>query len=344
MLDTLVSMRADVTEWLGGENLRAARINSAINDAIESLWQSLILAALNIFMNGPVTISIAAGDEGLNIVSIEDPTSAPTATDVAGGSLAATSYQIAYTYVTESGSETLLSPVLVYGRGVNATAQVSIPITTIDGAIGWNLYVGTSTNNLAKQNDEPIPILTGVGNPAQQTYDEPSTGFVVQPDGPAPPTENTTGDNIFYIRHLEFQTSQGGYQAYNAADLDSEMMRRLSATTATASEYQRYAWDLINQRQLEIRPAAGTSFIPRYFFIQKPRRLLFDSSPLPFPTLPSTEFIKTHSLSALFLSLHEYEASAAWEKKSDKALQKAVRAISQINTNRNTSVTPYMYR
>jgi hypothetical protein len=233
---------------------------------------------------------------------------------------------------------------LTYVRGINATAQVSIPPTVIPGALGWNLYVGTTVNNLAKQNDEPLSILVASGPPTNQVFNEPATGFIAQPDGgPAPPTENTTGDNIFYIRHLEFKTSSGMYKRYYAGDLDSEFMSRMATYIASTSEYQTYAWDLINQRQLEIRPAVGAAFAPRYFYIVKPRKMRFPQSPLPFPNVPQTEFIRSYALSMIFLSLHEYVAAEAWEAKADKALLKAVRAVTEMNANRNNRVTPYLY-
>lgn len=343
--NSLGDIRAQVTRWLMGEGLQPAQINDAINDGIESLWNSLILAVLQIFMKGPVNVTFQSGSERTTVVTITDPSAAPTATDADTSTLPAITYQIAYTYATESGSETNLSPTLVYVRAINKLALVKIPITDVAGAFGWNLYVGTDTANLVKQNDAPILILASPPSVpvVQQSYEEPPTGFVVAPFGPPPPTENTTGDNLAYIRHLEFQVPNAGYQAYNSADLDSIMMRRFASQVATSSPYQQYAWNLIDQRQLEIRPAAGTTFTSRYFYIVKPRRLAFDNSPLPFPTIPSTEFLRDYALGLLFLSLHEYESADRWEAKAERRRLEAVRAVSQINGNVNDRVTPYMY-
>lgn len=342
---TLREMAAQVARWTLGENLQPQQVNDAINDAVESLWNSLVLAVLSIFMQGPVSVQIAGGAERAQLVSIPDPTVLPTAANVTGGTLPAITYQVAYSYVTSSGSETNISPVLAFARLLNNLASISIPVTDIADAIGWNLYIGTDTLNLCKQNAVPIPIQASP--PAtpilQQTYMEPLTGFVVSPNGPLPPTENTTADNLSYIRHLEFQIpTNGGYMAYNQGDIDSIMMRRFAGSIATSSPYQSYAWDLINQRQLEIRPAAGATFTPRYFFVAKPRRMAFPNSPLPFPTIPSTEFIKCHALGELFLSLHEYEAGDRWDAKSEKRRIEAVRAVSQMNYNLNDRVTPYL--
>lgn len=343
--NTLGDIRAQVNRWTMGEGLQPAQMNDAINDGIESLWNSLILAVLQIFMKGPVNVTFQSGSERTTVVTITDPSVAPTATDSGTSTLPAVTYLIAFTYATESGSETALSPTLTYARAINKLALVTIPITDVSGAFGWNLYVGTDTNNLVKQNEAPIPILVSPPSTPilQQSYLEPLTGFVQAPMGPPPPTENTTGDNLAYIRHLEFQTPNSGYMAYNSGDIDSIMMRRFAGQIATSSPYQQYAWNLIDQRQLEIRPAAGATFTSRYFYIVKPRRLAFDNSPLPFPTIPSTEFLRDFALAQLFLALHEYEASDRWEAKSERRRLEAVRAVSQINGNVNDRVTPYMY-
>lgn len=340
--ETLASMRAQIQRWLRGEKCEDAQINDAINDAGDALWQNLILAALHVYMAGPVTIPLAAGQEGVILISIPDPIAAPTVLEVPAADPArpVEIMDIGYTYVTESGSETMLSPITTHtlsSGGLLAAVQAP-PIS--NGAIGWNGYVRTPAiiGNLVLQNAAPLPFLT-----TGTTFNEPETGWIADPNAKSPPTENQTGDNIFYIRHFEFKTSSGMFKSYNAGDLDSDFMRRMSQTIATTSEYQTYAWDLINQRQLEIRPPVGASFNPRYFYIVKPRRLAFDTSPMPFQQVPATEFLRDYALSELFLSLHEYEASAEWTTRADRSLLRAVRALTQTNSNRNERVTPYMH-
>jgi hypothetical protein len=335
MPDTLASMTASVQRWLRGENVPDQDIYDAVNDAIEALWMDLILASLSVMMEGPVTITLNAGDEGRILISVPDPVLSPAITSVPGGTLPAHSVYAGYTLVTESGSETNLSTMAALSIPANNLAQFG-SVAFVSGAIGWNLYAGSASTQLSKQNDEPLEFGSGI-------WMEPSTGLLSAPDLPLPPTENTTGDNIFMLRHLEFKTSTGVYKTYNAGDLDSDLMRRFSSYVAAASEYQAYAWDLLNQRQLEIRPAAGQTFSPRYFFIVKPRRMRYGNASLPFPTIPSTEYIRSYALSLMFLTLHEYDAAAAWETKAEKALVKAVRALSQTNTNRNDHVTPFLY-
>src|SRR5689334_16637467 len=98
--DTLGSLKAEVIDWLSGEKVPESRVSNAINDAIESLWESLVIFSLEIMTGGPVNIAFNAGDERVRIVTIQDPTIAPTAVDVAEGSLPEQTYFVAYTYVT----------------------------------------------------------------------------------------------------------------------------------------------------------------------------------------------------------------------------------------------------
>jgi hypothetical protein len=341
-------MRGEVVEWLSGERVNDTRVNSAINDAIEDLWAALILASMSSFMAGPVSLPLPINAERIQLVSVPDPAVGPTyAAPVAGGPYVAQhNPYVVITYVTESGSETNPSPISGSAIAVGFLAQLAA-IPFVAGAIGWNLYswVGgaldpapTVSTGFAKQNDEPIPF----GVP----FIEPPNGFV-NADGQSvfspPPTENTTGDNLAYIRHFEFQTSSGMYKTYDRGDIDSSFMRKMASYVSTSSEYQTYAWDLINQRQLEIRPATGQAFTPRYFYVVKPRRLRFDNAALPFPTIPSTEFIRTYALARIFLSLHEYDAATGWETAAEKKRLACMRALSMVNVNLNQSVTPYLY-
>lgn len=86
------------------------KIEGYVNDAIESIWMSALLASLSKFTRGPVTQIFPAGQTSIPVVSIADPTSAPAITMVAGGNLGNRSNYFAYCYVTDSGSVTLVSP------------------------------------------------------------------------------------------------------------------------------------------------------------------------------------------------------------------------------------------
>lgn len=330
MPNTFGELKAEVLDWLD-ETVPESRTRNAINDAIESLWETLIRAAIGLFVGGPTSLSVAAAAERTTVTSVTDPTTAPTLSDVAVGNLAEHAIVVAYTLVTESGTETLISSTSSRTVPINNICSVASP-SFVESAVGWNCYMGSPTGRLAKQNE--VPILFG------NAFQEPVTGFVNEPENPSPPTENTTGDDIFYIRHLEVSLTSGGYKKWDGADIDSLLMQRAARGIASQSQYQSYYWDLINQRQLEMRPAAGQAMTPRYFYIKRPRRIRFDSAPLPFLTVPSTAFLRYHALSVLFLSIHEYEASTAWSEKAERERARCELAVLAMNRPKNQYITP----
>lgn len=339
MAETLGSTSARIVEWLRGSPSTSGMRNDAINDAIESLFQTLIRVQLEVFMQGPVNLTLEAASEGVNLVSIADPTVGPVisaaAADVA--TLAAHSIQAAYTFVTESGSETLMSPATDYTTTDGFLAAVHPP-TIVSGAFGWNCYArAIAAGQLVLQNDAPLPFLTT----SASYFDEPETGFTNDPDDPLPPIENTTGDNLFYIRHMEVVTGSGIRRSWNQADIDSDFMRRMGMVIPSTSDYQNYAFDLINQRQLEIRPALGVALTARYFFVVKPRRLMFANAPLPFPTVASAEFIRNYALSQLFAALREWKASEVWGNKAEESRQRCELALTTTNRPKNQRITPF---
>ena len=333
MPNTLGTLKAEVQEWLEeGSSIPDSRYNAAINDGVESLWSTLMRASISLFMGGPVSLSIDTATQGVILVSVADPTTAPTVTDVVEGSLGSHTAVCAYTLVTESGTETMISGTTSHSTAANNVASVAAPTFT-EGAIGWNCYMGSTAARLAKQNDEPI--LFGVA------FQEPATGEIDDPDLPLPPIENTTGDDICYIRHLEAQMPDLGYKAYDAADIGSLLMRRAGRNVATSSEYQNFYWDLINQRQLEFRPTTALAWNPRYFYIKRPRRLAFDNAPLPFLTVPSVAFLRYWALSLLSLSIREFKSADAWEAKAEKERARCELTVVQMNHVKNDYITAF---
>lgn len=328
----LAEMRARIADWLD-EDVSDSKVNDAINDAIESLWQSIILVQLSQFMGGPTTASFAASSERAQVISVADPTVAPTLGQVAGGALAGGNVFVAFTLVTESGSETLISPTAQLVLLANNLLQVTSPAYD-SGALGYNVYVGASAARLGLQNAAPIPFGTA--------WTEPEDGYVEVPDAPGPPTENTTSDNIFYIRHMEVRTPDSSYKAWNQADIDSLMFRRAAAAIATDSPYQNYYFDFINGRTIELRPAAGGAVVPRYFFINRPRRLRFDNAQIPFNNMPHELFVRCFAISLIKLSLEEFASSTAWSQQADKAKADVIRAVDQMNKGKDMTITPYL--
>ncbi len=132
-----------------------------------------------------------------------------------------------------------------------------------------------------------------------------------------------------------------GYKTYDAADIDSLMMRKTARFVASSSQYQNYAWDLINQRQLEIRPALGTSLVPRYFYVKRPRRLKYDNASLPFLTVPSTAFLRNYALSRLALSIREFESAQAYGVIAEQERTSCLRVVLDMNRPKMISITPF---
>jgi hypothetical protein len=358
MSDTLGSLRAEIILWLRGDLLSIddqTLINVAINDAIEDGWMAMMKAALSRFfgLDSPVTFSLPAGAERVQLVSIADPTVAPATGSYAGGAQLARTLLVGYTYVTESGSETQLSPTAQQVVGPNNLGQVTAP-AAVAGAFGWNCYVSPSNTAglMALQNQQPLPFNANYQEPpagwqdysaAQQLPPQAQVASIATPALSPPPSENTTGDNISYITHLEVRTSDTLLRTWNQADIDSEIMRRFGRTLSTASEFQSYAWDLINGNRLEIRPATGMAFNPRYFYIAKPRRLRYPAT-IPYQNITGVhEFFVNKAISRLKLSLDEYIAAEAWEKKAETGKLAIVTALAQESWSKNMRIAPHLW-
>jgi hypothetical protein len=111
------------------------------------------------------------------------PPAGPALSHTAGGSLAASTYFVRTTYVTASG-ETFASS---EGSLALASGQLLVvaspPAPSPASAIGWNVYIATSTGAETKQN-AATPIAIGAN------WTAPASGLLA---GQAPPTANTTG-------------------------------------------------------------------------------------------------------------------------------------------------------
>lgn len=112
------------------------------------------------------------------------PPSAPVLSEQAGGSLTSDEYFVAITYVTDGG-ETLVSTEDSFTVSDNYLLVVDSPAAS-GNAVGWNVYVGTTTGVYTKQNTD----LLGIGS----TWKLPLTGLIA---GASPPSLNTTGWEVF---------------------------------------------------------------------------------------------------------------------------------------------------
>jgi hypothetical protein len=340
MAETLGSMKARVVRW-ARETIDDDLAADAVNDAIESLWLALVQVNLSSFVGGPVqNVSFAAASERATVVSITDPTATLTVGMVAGGNIASRTWICGYTYVTESGSETKPSPTTQATIPANNLARITPP-PFVAGAIGWNLYVGDSQLDMGLQNDSPIDFAH---QPDQvgAFYTEPDGGFQVQPDSQSPPTTNNTADDIFYVKVLEVQNPDTTWTRWQGAALEDLLMSRAEKSIATQSTYTPYCYDLVNGSTFEIRPAAGQTLNPRYFYTKKPRRLRFDKSLLPFSQYAgSVECIGDRALGKVQAALKEYEGAQYWEENAARREMQIMQALNLQNRQRVQTITPF---
>lgn len=359
MSDTLGSLRAEILLELRGDLIAQedqALVNAKINNALENLWMSMMQAALSRFLglDSPVTFTLPAGAERVQLVSIPDPTVAPVISGFVAGALPARTILGCYTYVTESGSETQASPTTAFLVPLNSLGQVAAP-APVSQAFGWNFYASPSNTQalLALQNQQPLPFVV--------PYQEPPTGWLDYPTdqqmppipgiasgptpaGSPPPSENSTADNISWIKHLEIRTSDTVLRSWNQNDLDSAVMRAAAGTVSSASEYQNYAWDLINGNRLEIRPAAGLAFQPRYFYIAKPRRLRYDQAEIPYVSIAGVhEFLCNRAVSQLKLALDEYASSTGYKTEAEGNRRLVLTSLTTESWAKNMRIQPHLY-
>jgi hypothetical protein len=355
MTDTLRSLRNEIQlECRGdfaGSSTEDTIVNAAINDALESIWTSMMQAQLAKFFgaDSPVTFTLPQNTERITMVSIQDPTVAPTVNQVAGGNLIdAAVFSVGYTLVTESGSETNISPLTVTAaRTNNNVFQVVSPANPGEGgagtqpnifgtAFGYNVYAGPA-GELALQNQQPIPFNTN--------YTEPVTEWQPYPIfQQVPPLSNTTADNLSWIQHMEIQTPDLLWRAWNQVDIDSEVMRRMARTLPTASQYATEVWELRGNGVLEIRPITGISFSPRYWYIAKPRRLRYDQAEVPYTNIMGVHrFLKDKAKSDLYLGVNEFLNAQGWEDRADKGRGEIQMALMMESWAKNTRVVPMLF-
>lgn len=344
-MDTLGTIRNEVVGWLRGDFDSPSDVpilNAAINDAIEAIWMSMIRAKLNRFVgnDSPVTFQLPANTERVNLIAITDPVAGPVLGQVAIAGIAGPrTLNAAYTYVTESGSETLPSPTvqLVVNNGNLLTAQLP-NVAPVAQAIGWNLYTSTNPNAvLALQNDTPLAFA--------QVFQEDPQGVIDYPDAQQQvPVTNRTADNVSWIRHLEIRTSDTLLRSWNQADIDSMLFRQFARTLSSASEYQAYVWDLINGKQLEFRPMTGSAFTPRYFYIAKPRRLRYDQAEIPYTDITGVhEYVVAKAMQKMKLAGDEYLAMQGWQGLAGEAEMKVLGALTTEDWSRDVRIAPHLY-
>jgi len=169
-------------------------------------------------------------DLGAGTVTLSSPTiaapAAPSLSQTAGGTIAATTYFAKNTCVTPQG-ETTPSVESSFAVSANNLLVDAAP-TCGGGATGWNAYVSTATGTETKQNTT-LNSLTS-------SWTEPTTGLVA---GAGLPTANTT--NSLFNGAATFAIPQNAWCSLSSGDNINYSMRcsngSTSATIANACQY-----------------------------------------------------------------------------------------------------------
>lgn len=306
------------------------------NDGLESIWMACMLATLSKFTRGPITQLFPANSTSVNIVAIPDPTVAPTVGQTPGGTLPGRTEYYAYSYVTDSGSMTLPSPLATNVLSANNVPTLTPPPQVAE-AIGYVVMGGTLANGL------DLAIQSVAVEPFGIQWVGPQTGLVAYPQAPPPPSQNDTADNIFAIERIEVNnvnmTTTGWFQSNQA----SSLWRRMGKIMAgTATSWTPYAYDFIDNNQVQFRPAPGFDLNGELLYVVRPRRLRFPNSRMPFTWLSYqgclVEFVKA----SLALDLYEYESHDRRYAKAKEMLQAVVLQVAGANFWRDDTVTPFM--
>src|SRR5262245_7249638 len=139
--------------------------------------------------------------------------SAPTLSQVSGGTLPATTYYVKVAYVF-TGPVGPGSPESNLAVAANKLLQVSSP-ASLSGASGYNVYVATSSGNETLQNATPMAIGT--------SWTEPTSGLISTKEAPF---ANSVGDGDL----TQITQIPGGSAANRVINRYSDWRDRLVAT------------------------------------------------------------------------------------------------------------------
>lgn len=324
-------MNARVVRW-ARERLDSDMVNDAINDAIESLWRSITLSSLSRFISSPIPVDIIANATSFPVVTINDPQASLVIGATPAGMLPARRLAFAFTYATDSGSETLLSPAVIQNLVANTLAIITAP-DAVPSALGWNIYAGNDAQ-LVRQNVSPLPF--------NFAWQEPPIGIVVNPNGPYPPPENTTGDNITAIARFDVANSCGTLTGWQQTDIASSLFTSMQHWLPTTTTFSAHAYDLIDNSRVELRPASNYDLSATLFYMVKPRRLNFPNSRIPLQSVGPQQFISQKALADIMMSLNEDDTSAGWDKKAEAERLRICLQVCNEGWNKNTTVKRYM--
>lgn len=336
MGDMIRRILNDINEPVNTKNQN--QVADYLNDAIESIWMTMLLATLSRFSKGPVSQVFNANQSSYGLVTVPDPTVALATATIAGGTPPAAVY-FAYCLVTDSGSTTKVSPLQSSGVFLpNTTLKVSSPVYTaamVNDVIGWYLFAGLNADgsDLAQQ----TPLL-----PFGASWVVPPIPIAAAPNAPSPPSDNTTADNIFNIVRLDVQNVDMTWTNWIQSNLNSSWFTEFQKKVASTSTFMPFVYDFISDRQVEVRPAPAATMTGVFFYTTRPRRLRFMTSRLPYPQFALTGFLHDYVISKFTLGIYEYDASDRWDGKAEKERQRIKEQVGQGNFNQNTTVKPFM--
>lgn len=208
----------DIADNLGAISsvqLIVTNLNTVISSVMqEPLW----LGTLNNFLIhwSGILIPLSQHTPAYYAVIAAPPT--PTTGTVIGGALGLITYYIKTTYVDATG-ESIASAEKT--QIVPALSLLMVTAPAPSGlAIGWNVYVSTSSGAETLQNSSPIAFATN--------WTEPTTGLVA---GTALPTNNTTGMQPFN----EFVPDPVSSASYTAPTVDTGYNEQLRIYDTSAS-------------------------------------------------------------------------------------------------------------
>ena len=309
-----------------------------IGDAIESIWMSAMLATLSKFTKGPVTQIVTS--QTTIITSVSDPASAPSIFASAANTLGLRTVRASYCLVTESGSTTKLSPLAslaVVDQGVLVQSPINPSTQDVpEGVVGWYPFAGLNPDGSDQGQQSPVPLQFN------QSWIEPPSGLQQAPYSPSAPSQNTTGDNIFAIDRIDVMNEDMTWTNWLQANIGGTWWTEFQHKIATTTTWMPFVYDLIDNRQLEVRPAPADSLSAVYFYIHKPRRPRFPNSRIPFTSFACQSFLYMYCMGRLLRSLYEFEASDRWLKDAEGERMRIVLQIAQGNWNKDTTVRPFM--
>jgi hypothetical protein len=328
----------DVNEPVSDRKLNS--LYGHIGDGIESIWMSAMLATLSKFVKGPVTQIVT--QQTTNIVSVPDPVDGGfVVSQIPGGNLPARTVYFSFCLVTESGSTTAISPLRSQLIAANFLSYIPSPLnpssqTIPEGVIGWYMFAGYNPDGSDQGQQSPVPLLFN------QTWYEPPAGLTQAPNAPAPPSINTTGDNIFAINRIDVMNEDKTWTNWIQSNIGGTWWTEFQHKIATTTTWMPFVYDLIDNRQLEVRPAPADSLSAVYFYVHKPRRPRFPQSRLPFTSFACQGFLYTWGMARFLRSIYEFEASDRWAKDAEAERLRIVLQIGQGNWNRDSTIRPFM--